>query len=130
VLEPRRRARRGVVLAVLLALAVAGLVGRTLVLIQQAMQGEADNADQTASVLILALAVGVVVTSLVAWGRRRRAAARAPSSRDEVAAATDTLAEVVLAQWRHEARLRGLEDPAPMPVRWRLASARVMDHPR
>ena len=46
-----------------------------------------------------------------------------------MAAATDTLAEVVLAQWRQEARLRGLEDPAPMPVRWRLAAARVMDHP-
>jgi hypothetical protein len=113
----------------LLALAVAALVGGTVVLIQQAIQRGAEEADPIASVLSLVLAVGVAVVSLVAWEWRRRAAARAPSSSDEVAAATQTLAEVVLAQWRQEARLRGLEDPAPMPVRWRLASAQVMDHP-
>jgi hypothetical protein len=98
-------------------------------LVLLSIQQGAKEADPVASVLSLVLAAGVAVTSLVAWERRQRRARRAPRSSDEVAAAVNTLAEVVLAQWRHEARLRGLEDPAPMPVRWRLASARVMDHP-
>ena len=118
-LEPRRREPRRVLPAVLLVLAVAGLAGAALWLLRLSMQEGVS----------LILAAAVAITSLVAWERRQRAARRAPRSSDEVAAATHTLAEVVLAQWRHEARLRGLEDPAPMPVRWRLASARVMDHP-
>jgi hypothetical protein len=117
------------VLTGLVVLAVGGLAIGSAVLIWHAMQQGTEKADQLASVLSLILAVGVAVTGLVAWEWRRRAARRALPSSDEVAAATQTLAEVVLAQWRHEARLRGLEDPAPMPVRWRLASARAMDHP-
>ena len=32
-------------------------------------------------------------------------------------------------QWQAEASLRAIDDPMPMPVRWRLSSPTLMDHP-
>ncbi|SCG54516.1 NACHT domain-containing protein [Micromonospora halophytica] len=48
---------------------------------------------------------------------------------DPVETAAQKLGRVVLAQWRHEAAVRGLQDPVPIPVRWRTApSEKLGDH--
>lgn len=90
-------------------------------------------ANPRASVLGFVLAAAVAVTALVGWERRRRVAARAPVTAEQLRQAATTLAEVVAQQWAQEATARSLGDPEPMPVRWRLsatASGRpVMDHP-
>lgn len=39
------------------------------------------------------------------------------------------LALAVHAQWRHEAGLRGLVDPTPIPTGWRAMWGEVADHP-
>ncbi|GAA0953207.1 NACHT domain-containing protein [Actinocorallia libanotica] len=48
---------------------------------------------------------------------------------ETVGNAAEALARLVKAQWTTEAAIRALDDPDPMPVRWRLAEAAVMDHP-
>ncbi|WP_030186162.1 hypothetical protein [Streptomyces sp. NRRL S-813] len=45
--------------------------------------------------------------------------------RSPLDAAADELARVVRAQWQEEAGLRRLLDPAPLPVRWWLATRKV-----
>ena len=48
---------------------------------------------------------------------------------DSVETAAQRLGRVVLAQWRQEAALRGLQDPVPIPVRWRATlSGEFGDH--
>jgi hypothetical protein len=90
-------------------------------------------ADPRASVLGFVLAAAVAVAALVGGERRRRVAAGAPATAEQLRQAATTLAEVVAQQWAQEANARSLGDPEPMPVRWRLsasASGRpVMDHP-
>ncbi len=49
---------------------------------------------------------------------------------DPVEAAARDLARTVLAQWREEARVRGLFDPVPIPVPWRaVRDPEFGDHP-
>ncbi|MFI9557354.1 NACHT domain-containing protein [Nonomuraea endophytica] len=49
---------------------------------------------------------------------------------EALAVAKEVLADLVEQQWRTEARLRSLDDPGPMPVRWRLTGdGRLLDHP-
>ncbi|TQC39084.1 hypothetical protein EEB14_58315 [Rhodococcus sp. WS4] len=43
--------------------------------------------------------------------------------------AVERLAEAVHLQWEEEAKIRGLADPDPMPVRWTLTGHDVSDHP-
>jgi tetratricopeptide (TPR) repeat protein len=45
----------------------------------------------------------------------------APTS-EEIAGAKDVLAGLVAEQWKVEAAVRALDDPGPMPVRWRLTT--------
>jgi hypothetical protein len=86
--------------------------------------GTAANIGQIVGV---ALAVPVLMAGLVAWwwrGRRPRAAVPG-----QVRSAAEVLARLVAAQWEEEAAARSLDDPDPIPVRWRLATAGLMDHP-
>ncbi|MFJ7911174.1 NACHT domain-containing protein [Kitasatospora sp. NPDC096204] len=49
---------------------------------------------------------------------------------DRLETAAQQLGNVVLAQWRQEAALRGLHGPAPIPVRWRARpGGEFGDHP-
>ncbi|MGW6795539.1 hypothetical protein [Streptomyces chartreusis] len=43
--------------------------------------------------------------------------------------AADALADAVREQWAAEFRLRGLQDPEPVDVRWVAADPRLADHP-
>ncbi|NVI89123.1 NACHT domain-containing protein [Actinomadura sp. BRA 177] len=63
-----------------------------------------------------------------AWQRSRRLGASAPVA-GTLAQAKELLAELVDQQWKDEARLRSLDDPDPIPVRWRTPdAAELMDH--
>jgi hypothetical protein len=119
----------------IVAAAVAGLalvIGMAWVVLGW-VWGSSAVADPRASALGFLLASAVSGVGLVGWVRRRRAAAAAPVTAEQVGKAVATLAEVVAEQWVQEARMRSLEDPEPMPVRWRLlehvSGTAVMDHP-
>lgn len=75
------------------------------------------TADVTHLLEFFLTVVVTVVLPLLAWGRRPRAVV-APTSAS-VARAKDVLAGLVGQQWRTEALLRSLDDPDPIPVRWR-----------
>ncbi|MGW5437128.1 NACHT domain-containing protein [Nocardia asteroides] len=44
--------------------------------------------------------------------------------------AAERLGEAVRLQWEDEVKVRGLADPAPMPVQWKLTGTDIADHPR
>jgi hypothetical protein len=73
------------------------------------------------------LAVGLVV-----WWRRWSAPVAAGTN--EIERAKDVLAGRVAEQWKAEAAIRALDDPDPIPVRWRTpeqpptAAIALMDH--
>ncbi|MFC4536458.1 hypothetical protein [Sphaerisporangium dianthi] len=68
----------------------------------------------------------VAATTPSPWRRRAPVAV----TQDVLASAMETLAGLVDQQWRTEATLRSLDDPDPIPVRWRLTGDdRLMDHP-
>ncbi|KAA2262708.1 helix-turn-helix domain-containing protein [Solihabitans fulvus] len=47
---------------------------------------------------------------------------------DPLAAATNELAQAVRARWQREEELRQIQDPFPLPVRWRHALEQTTDH--
>ncbi|MFJ8061198.1 NACHT domain-containing protein [Streptomyces sp. NPDC096142] len=83
----------------------------------------------TAGVLVSAIGAFVSVAALVA-DMLRGDADPAPRSADEDRRrAADALAEAVREQWAAEARLRRLQDPAPLDVAWAPADRWLADHP-
>ncbi|MEU4446784.1 hypothetical protein AB0K14_25970 [Actinosynnema sp. NPDC050801] len=99
--------------AVCLALAGAALRGG----------GGLQTAANWAQIVSLAVALPSLVQVV-------RLSQRIPPIRAEVAGpAEDVLAAAVAALWRAEAVRRRLDDPDPMPVRWRITGrGEVMDH--
>ncbi|MGW4238336.1 helix-turn-helix domain-containing protein [Streptomyces sp. NPDC004749] len=57
-------------------------------------------------------------------------AVRRPASaaEDALADAAGQLAEAVAARWRREEEQRGIQDPYPLPVRWKAAPEALTDH--
>lgn len=117
---------RGMVVAAGL-LVVAGLLVWMFV-VWRGKDGLQTSANVAQLVGVL-LAVPAVVVGLVLWWWRQRGPAPVTDT-ETVAVAKDALAVTVAAQWREEARIRELDDPAPIPVRWELTTnQRIMDHP-
>ncbi|QXJ21124.1 NACHT domain-containing protein [Actinomadura graeca] len=86
----------------------------------------------TAQLTGLLVAVGPAAVGVVVWAWRTTRQAGAVPSTDTLTRAKDVLAGVVAEQWKQEARLRSLDDPDPIPVRWRtpeVAATALMDHP-
>lgn len=50
------------------------------------------------------------------------------SLRAQVNRAAEELAAAVSDQWRHEEKLRRIQDPVPLPVRWTAADPLLSDH--
>ncbi|HEY0803756.1 MAG TPA: NACHT domain-containing protein, partial [Pseudonocardiaceae bacterium] len=84
----------------------------------------AGNVAQIASAV---LAIPTLAVPLWLWSRRSTAPTAVTTH--GVAKAKDVLAGMVDQQWRTEAMLRSLDDPDPIPVRWRITHREVMDHP-
>ncbi|MUN41629.1 NACHT domain-containing protein [Actinomadura litoris] len=112
---------------VLAAVTFAPLTGR------DGLQVSANRAQLTGGFV---LAAAVPLISVWWWARRRtrELAARAVPAPDALMSAKELLAELVAEQWKDEARLRSLDDPDPIPVRWRAPASSehtpaIMDHP-
>jgi hypothetical protein len=70
-----------------------------------------------------------VMTPFVVWARRGRPATPPGADPDTaVDMAAERLAAAVAQQWRDEERLRRLQDPWPLPVRWINTGRPVADH--
>ncbi|MFD1497009.1 NACHT domain-containing protein [Streptosporangium lutulentum] len=101
-----------------------------LALIGSALRGT--EGLQTAANLAQLVGVVLVVPTLLVplWLWWRRSVARPAVTSAQVTHTKDVLAGLVEQQWKAEARLRSLDDPDPIPVRWQLTSAvQVMDQP-
>lgn len=88
----------------------------------------AEGPEVTADVAgIMALVLGLPALALtwVRWARRPIHA-----TAEQVEQARESLAGWANDQWRDEALMRSLGDPAPMPTQWRLTNHAVMDCPR
>jgi hypothetical protein len=78
------------------------------------------NRVQVSGMLVAAV---VIVPPLVVWGlRRRHRPVAGTSTREEVDAAADRLAEQTLESWSRQVVQRGIQFPAPVRVRWRWAA--------
>jgi len=103
-----------------------GVCGAALVALVGVMRGSLDVA--TAGVLVSAIAAVVSVAAFLSDALRD--STDTPQSADEVRRRTaDSLAEAVREPWATEARLRRLQDPGPLEVRWTPADRWLADHP-
>ncbi|WP_199854717.1 NACHT domain-containing protein [Streptomyces dioscori] len=83
----------------------------------------------TAGVLLTALGAFTSVAALMADVLRGDTTPRPDGDGAHRRRAVEALAEAVREQWAAEARLRRLQDPAPLEVDWTLADRRLADHP-
>ncbi|MCD7445327.1 NACHT domain-containing protein [Streptomyces lincolnensis] len=111
------RAQRRVGLGVV----AAALVALTVVL---ANRGRPDEASMWISAISALVAVCAFAADLL------REAADPETVADLRQRAADELAEAVRAQWTTEARLRRLQDPEPLSVRWVRGGPPLADHER
>ncbi|MDF5754668.1 hypothetical protein [Spongiactinospora sp. TRM90649] len=81
-----------------------------------------------ADVVAVALAAVSAAAGVVIWVRRPKPSA--VPTRAEIGEAAGVLADLVARQWRLEARRRVLDDPEPIPVRWRLRADRAVTSAR
>ncbi|MFH8698877.1 hypothetical protein [Streptomyces chartreusis] len=108
----QRRVGLGVVAAALVALPVVLGIGG----------GDADEASMWISAISAFVSLCAFVADLL------RGPADDRSSADRRQRAADELAEVVETQWAAEARLRRLQDPEPLNVRWSRVGPPLADH--
>ncbi|MFD5573507.1 NACHT domain-containing protein [Streptomyces cadmiisoli] len=106
-----------------------GVAGAASVALVVALVENSDDQDAAAlwvSVISAVLAACALSVDLVR-GREGGEAAAAPDRR---ARAADDLAAAVRTQWAREARLRRLQDPAPLDVGWSRVGPPLADHRR
>jgi hypothetical protein len=91
----------------------------------------ADGLAGAASVAALVtFVVGTAQLAVSLWSWWRASSTPEAVGPAQVAAAREVLAGLVAEQWHAEAVLRSLDDPDPIPVRWRITASReVMDLP-
>lgn len=107
------------------ALCLAGSLG---IVIAALWAKGIQSATNLAGLVSLGLAIPGMLVSLVMQVKRAGPSTRMVATRD-IVHAKDALAVSVTNQWRAEAVLRSLDDPDPMPIRWRLTRhVEAMDH--
>ncbi|RFU38902.1 hypothetical protein DZF91_25235, partial [Actinomadura logoneensis] len=122
--EPERVALR-VLAAACTALPLGAAV---LVSLAEAAREWGRHDSHSTDWIAIAVALAPMLTGSLLWTRRvARSAPPAPPTPEQVERARERLAAAVLVQWRTEAAVRRLDDPAPLAVRWRLSGP--MDRP-
>jgi hypothetical protein len=90
------------------------------------LAGAPEDMPNRARVSGALLATIVIAPPVVAWGwRRHHRAIAGTSTRAEVDAAADRLAEQTFETWSRQVVQRGIQSPAPVRVRWRWGAADV-----
>jgi hypothetical protein len=117
----REPLRRALVLSWVLVVVVTVLV----VIWQVMWSGPPQERPDRAQVWGTLLAAIVIVPPVVAWGWQRRHRTIATSTRAQVDAAADLLAQRTLATWSEQVVQRGIQMPAPVRVRWQWAAEEV-----
>lgn len=114
----------------MLVASLAPLVVMIIVIVATWATRGLEAAVKVGSVAAVLLAAWALVPKAVGWWQRATKPAP-PLTAVDVTRAKDILARQVGAQWKHEAALRSLGDPHPIPVPWRLTEHdELMDHPR
>jgi hypothetical protein len=113
--KPGPVARRRALLVAASGLAI--LSGATALALILRFKG-LDAAAAVAQLLSVPLALLPCVRPALDWWRDRRGPA--VFTPEDLARAKEHLAMLVAEQWRTESRIRALDDPDPIPVRWRL----------
>src|SRR6185369_14437043 len=116
-----RNARRQLVVAAFAVLGVAAFLGYVL-----RVRGLATAANVAQLVALLFAVPSLLWPLIVRWRASRRPEVATPARLADV---QSVLALLVDAQWRAESRLRMLDDPDPIPVRWHVAGDELMDAP-
>jgi NACHT domain len=110
----RLSVRRALTLTALAALTLAVATAFAVVLRLRGL-GAAANIAQLVS---LPLALLPIIAALVKWWRDTR---KPPvATPEDLVRGREQLASLLIDQWRTESQLRALDDPDPIPVRWRL----------
>ena len=109
-----------------------GLLGLAigLALVAAALGSKGGVADAVNVAALVSFALGIVPSarSLWSWWHTKTTASAVTSK--EIDIGKDVLANLVRQQWRTEAAMRSLDDPDPIPVRWRITRQdELMDHP-
>ncbi|MEV4252785.1 NACHT domain-containing protein [Spirillospora sp. NPDC049652] len=89
----------------------------------------APNVGQVVSVFLGVPSTLLLLVQCWTWLWRRRGSTPVITT-ETVTKAQNALAGKIAIQWTEEARVRGLDNRFPMPVRWELITdQRIMDHP-
>ncbi|EGX59078.1 hypothetical protein SZN_14646 [Streptomyces zinciresistens K42] len=104
-----------------------GVCGAALVALASVLRTIDDVASE--SVLVSVIGAVVSVAALLADVLRGDADPPPQPGDDVRRRAADQLADAVREQWAAEFRLRRLQDPEPVDVRWTAADPRLADHP-
>ncbi|RAY14818.1 hypothetical protein DPM19_13915 [Actinomadura craniellae] len=125
----RRKARGARWRTAVLVAGLVALVGLPAWVAATGLRGDPAAAGTAAGVAATVLAVPVLAVGLWTWWRRTAGPRPVPVG-EEVARVRETLAVLVARQWDGEALIRSLDDPAPIPVRWRVTGRpELLDHP-
>lgn len=103
---------------------VVAMIAAAIVLFGVAL---ADLAEGSIEYTSVASTFGLILSALGLYLSRRPALAAVPWTQQREYAA-EKLAESVRVQWTSEAKVLGLADPDPMPVRWAFTKHDVSDH--
>ncbi|MEU9872525.1 NACHT domain-containing protein [Actinomadura sp. NPDC048021] len=120
------------VLAAVVGVLVLAVVTFTPLTGKDGLQVSANRAQLTGG-FVLAAAVPLILALRWARQRSRELAAAVVADPESLTRAKELLAGLVAEQWKDEARRRSLDDPDPIPVRWRTPvpeahTPAIMDH--
>jgi hypothetical protein len=124
-MDGRRRRRRSLVVTVIAVVWSAALLTVVALLYKQGAEKAAEWAGVLGSVTALAAFTEPLVERAMA---RSSVTETGGSEVAELHRAAEQLARVVRGQWRDEARMRRLQDPWPLPLRWTAAEEDLADH--
>jgi hypothetical protein len=121
----RRLRRRSLIVSAIAVVWSAALLTIVAVLYKQGAQKAAEWAGALGSVTALAAFTEPLVERAVARSFVKKTDGSAGAGLHRAA---EQLALVARSQWRDEARMRRLQDPWPLPLRWTAAEEDLADH--
>ena len=125
-MDGRRRLRRhSLIVSAIAVVWSAALLTIVALLYKQGAEKAAAWAGVLGSVTALAAFTEPLVERVVARSSVKKTGG---SEVTELHGAAEQLALVVRSQWRDEARMRRLQDPWPLPLRWTTAEEDLADH--